>query len=66
MQSLLNYITSSINDDSISDCAKNLKTLEKLKASYPPTPTIPFMANVIKNIEITQTDKAKNFIIFFV
>lgn len=35
MQSLLNSITSSINGDAISDCAKNLKTLEKLKASYP-------------------------------
>ena len=35
MQSLLKYLTSSVNDDAISNCANNLKNLERLKASYP-------------------------------
>jgi len=35
MQSLLKYFTSSVNDDAISNCAYNLKNLERLKASYP-------------------------------
>ena len=36
MQGLFNFISSSSSGDSISDCAKALKDLKKMRASYPP------------------------------
>ena len=36
MQGLFNFISSSSNGDAISDCAKALKDLKKMRVSYPP------------------------------
>ena len=36
MQELLNLIRPSLGRDAISDCAKNLKDLKKLRGTYPP------------------------------
>ena len=36
MQELFKYCRSAFVDDAISNCAKNLKDLQKLKATYPP------------------------------
>ena len=35
MQELLKLIRPSLGSDAISDCAKNLKDLKKLKSTYP-------------------------------
>ena len=36
MQGLLKYLRPNFSGDAISDCAKNLKDLKKLKLTYPP------------------------------
>lgn len=36
MQGLLKYLRPELGSDAISDCAKNLKTLKRLRMTYPP------------------------------
>ena len=36
MQGLLKYLSPQFGRDAISDCAKNLKDMKKLKMTYPP------------------------------